>query len=86
MSILLLVLACFVVAMVILWCIVQAHRGEDGDDPGSGGGGPGGLCRPPKPPPNPPVCWAELERQFAEHAEAHRALDGDASRAAGSPR
>ncbi len=41
----------------------------------------GGRRRPPKPPPDPPVCWAELERQFADHTEALGALDGgDSSR------
>ena len=69
----------YVASIMILWRVVESRGGEDGgDDPGSEGGGPGWRRRrrPPNPPPGGPVCWAEFERQFAEHVEALGAREG----------
>ena len=78
-----LALMLYVASIMILWRVVESRGGEDGgDDPGSEGGGPGWRRRrrPPNPPPGGPVCWAEFERQFAEHVEALGAREGASSR------
>ena len=70
----------YIASVMIVWRVVESRGGED--DPGSEGGGPGWRRRrrPPNPPPGAPVCWAEFERQFAEHVEALGAREGGSSR------
>src|SRR3954454_10092349 len=73
MPVLLLILVLFVATMVILWLTLKPLSGSEGDDdPDSGGGGLDRGRRPAKPPPDPPVCWDELEPQFADRSGCAR--------------
>jgi hypothetical protein len=52
----------------VLWVLAR-RAGRDGPDD-EGRGGPGKEPDEPPPAPMPPVCWSELERQFAEEVLA----------------